>query len=290
VALAAREPGGPVDATARNVKLVLAYDGSDFAGWQRQVNARTVQAVLEEAITRVTGERVTVIGAGRTDAGVHACGQVANFHTTSQLSADDLQRALNALLPASVAVLQAEEVPAEFHARFGAVGKHYRYTLHLGPVRPVFDRERMLHVRAHLNLTAMRRAARALLGEHDFAAFTTHADEAKSTVRRIEDIRIRRNRSRVLVDITGSGFLYGMVRAIVGTLLEVGRGKLPPAALADILASCDRRRAGPTAPAHGLCLVSVRYADDLAEPGARSGRRERRAGPSARGRRKGRGK
>jgi tRNA pseudouridine38-40 synthase len=327
VAPASAEPGGPVRGPARNVKLVLAYDGSGFAGWQRQANARTVQGVLEETIARVTGERVTVNGAGRTDAGVHACGQVANFRTTSRLSADHLQRALNALLPPSVAVVQAEEVPAEFHARFGAVGKHYRYTLSLGPVRPVFDRERVLHVRAHLSLPAMRRAARPLVGEHDFAAFTKQADEAKSTVRHIDDVHIRRNGSRVLVDITGSGFLYGMVRAIVGTLLEVGRGKLTPAALADILASCDRRRAGPTAPAHGLCLMSVRYPEearprrrrtpkaseplgDTRCPGSRKGegraspaenggglvskptrarQRRPRTGSSARGRRKGRG-
>jgi tRNA pseudouridine38-40 synthase len=291
------QPSGPDPARARNVKLVIAYDGTDFAGWQRQANTGTVQGVVEETIARVTGERPTVIGAGRTDAGVHACGQVANFRTTSRLSASELQRALNALLPPSVAVLQAEDVPAEFHARFGALGKHYRYTLYLGPVRPVFDRERVLHVRAHLNLAAMRRAARPLVGEHDFAAFTTHAEEAKSTVRRIEDVSIRRNGSRVLVDIIGSGFLYGMVRAIVGTLLEVGRGKLPPEALADILASCDRRRAGPTAPAHGLCLMSVRYPENAAGARAKRGQGRRRTAPAsgwrapaARGRRKGRGK
>ena len=289
MAPASGQPSALAERPACNLKLVLAYDGTDFAGWQRQENARTVQGVFEEVIARVTGERVTVIGAGRTDAGVHACGQVANFRTTSRLSAENLQRALNALLPPSVAVLEAEEVPAEFHARFGAVGKHYCYTLHLGPVRPVFDRERVLHVRAHLNLPAMRRAAGALVGEHDFAAFTTHAEEAKSTVRRIEEVRIRRNGSRVLVDITGSGFLYGMVRAIVGTLLEVGRGKLPPAAVADILASCDRRRAGPTAPAHGLCLMSVRYPEEVAGGQAKKAQHRSRTAPSARGRRKGRG-
>ena len=248
---------------SRNVKLVLTYDGTDFAGWQRQPNAPTVQQTLEEAIERVTGERVNLIGAGRTDAGVHALAQVANFHTRNRLPASDLGRALNALLPPTVAVLEAREVTPDFHARYRAVGKHYRYTIHNHPVRPVLDRHLVLHVRRRLNLTRMRRAAQGLLGEHDFAAFTTHARLQPSTVRRVHQLSIRRNGQRVLVDIKGSGFLYNMVRAIVGTLIEVGRGKLAAEAVAEVLASGDRRQAGPTAPAHGLCLVSVRYPEEM---------------------------
>jgi len=250
-------------ASTRNIKLVLAYDGTDFAGWQRQRNAVTVQQVLEEAIEHATGEGVTVVGAGRTDAGVHALGQVANFHSVSRLAVAELHRALNALLPPTVAVLEAEEAASDFHARYWAMGKHYRYRLHNGPVRPVLDRHLVLHLRTPLNLRRTRRAARALVGEHDFAAFTTHAREKSNTVRRIEELTIRRRGQRVLVDMTGSGFLYNMVRAIVGTLIEVGRGRLAANAVAEILASGDRSRAGPTAPAHGLCLVSVRYPDAL---------------------------
>lgn len=248
---------------SRNIKLVLAYDGTDFAGWQRQADRPTVQQTVEEVIERVTGERVNLIGAGRTDAGVHALGQVANFHTRSRLPTDDLQRALNALLPRTVAVLEAREVAPEFHARYQAVGKHYRYTIHNHPIRPVLDRHLVLHIRRRLNLTRMRRAARCLVGEHDFAAFTTHARLQSNTVRRVDELSIRRNGPRVLVDIKGSGFLYNMVRAIVGTLIEVGRGRLAPEAVAEILAGGDRRRAGPTAPAHGLCLVSVRYPEEV---------------------------
>ena len=258
---AQRSPG----VRQRNLKLVLTYDGTDFAGWQRQTNGLTVQQVLEEAIERVTGERAGVIGAGRTDAGVHALGQVANFHSGSRLSVAELQRALNAVLPPTVAVVEAEEVADDFHARYHATSKHYRYTIHNGPVRPVLDRNRVLHMRTRLNLTQMRLAARGLVGEHDFAAFARHAREQANTVRSIEELTIRRKGSRVLVDIIGSGFLYTMVRAIVGTLLEVGRGKLPAAAVADILEGRDRRRAGPTAPARGLCLVSVGYPEEEGE-------------------------
>jgi len=260
---------------------VLAYEGTDFAGWQRQRNASTVQQVLEEAIEQVTGERVSVVGSGRTDAGVHALGQVANFHSSSSLPVGELQRALNALLPPTVVVLKAAEVASDFHARYRATGKHYRYRLHNASLRPVFDRHLVLHLRARLNLTRMRRAARALVGEHDFAAFTTHAREEPNTVRRIEELTIHRRGERVLVDIKGSGFLYQMVRAIVGTLVEVGRGKLPAQAVGEILASGDRGRAGPTAPAHGLCLVSVRYPEDVSDLGD---------GACARGRMKGKGR
>ena len=255
-----RSPSAEAD--TRNVKLVLTYDGAGFAGWQRQKNAPSVQQALEEAIARVTGEQPTVVGAGRTDAGVHALGQVANFHTASRLSVAELHRALNGVLPETVAVLEAEEVAPEFHARFGATGKHYRYTIHNAPVRPVLDRHRVLHVRGRVNLTAVRRAARVLVGEHDFAAFTTHAREKENTVRRVEELSVRRNGERVMVDIIGNGFLYNMVRAIVGTLLDVGRGRLTSEGVACILASGDRRQAGPTAPAHGLCLMSVRYPDE----------------------------
>ena len=257
-------------AGTRNVKLVLAYDGTDFAGWQRQKNAPTVQQTLEDSIEQVTGERISVVGAGRTDAGVHALGQVANFHTSSRLSVAELHRALNAVLSPAVAVLEAEEADPDFHARYWATGKHYRYVIHNGPVRPVLERHTVLHLRAHLNLARIRRAARLLVGEYDFAAFTTHARSKDNTVRRVEELSIRRNGERILVDTKGNGFLYNMVRAIVGTLLEVGRGRLPVEAMTEILASGDRRRAGPTAPAQGLCLMSVRY------PSERSDRKDSR--------------
>jgi len=250
------------DADTRNVKLVLTYDGAGFVGWQRQKNAPSVQQALEEAIARVTGEQPTVVGAGRTDAGVHALGQVANFHTASRLSVVELHRALNGVLPATVAVLEAEEVDPAFHSRYRATGKHYRYTIYNATVRPVLERHRVLHVPRRLDLSRVRRAARVLVGEHDFAAFTTHAREKENTVRRVEELNVRRNGERVLVDIIGNGFLYNMVRAIVGTLLDVGRGRLSAEDVADILTSADRRRAGNTAPAHGLCLVSVRYPDE----------------------------
>jgi len=246
----------------RNIKLVLAYDGSDFAGWQRQRNALSVQQALEEAIEQVTGTHAAVHGSGRTDAGVHARGQVANFHTRSLLPVEELQRALNALLPPTVAVLEAEEVGPHFHACFSAVAKHYRYTMWNAPVRPVFERFYTLHIPYKLNLSRMREAARQLVGEHDFAAFATHARSKGNTVRRIHQLTIRRNGVLILVDVKGSGFLYNMVRAIVGTLLEVGRGKLAPADVVEILAARDRRRAGRNVAARGLCLVSVEYPED----------------------------
>lgn len=245
-------------------RFVLEYDGTDFAGWQAQATgARTVQGVLEEAIRRVTGEAVRVVGAGRTDAGVHAEGQLASATIETRLTAQTLARALNAVLPADLAVACASEADADFHALRCAHGKLYRYRIWNGPVRSPLRERTYAWVRAPLDLQAMGRAASAAVGRHDFAAFESRAREhdhraGRSTVRTLRRLDVLGEPgAEVTVEVEGDGFLRYMVRSLVGTLIEVGRGVRPEGDLARILEGRDRRRAGPTAPARGLTLVRV---------------------------------
>lgn len=247
----------PLD--VRTLRLWLEYDGTDFHGWQVQRGKRTVQAEIAKAIQRVTGERVTVYGAGRTDAGVHAHAQAAHFRTRSRISCERLVHALNANLPRDIAIQSVEEAPADFHAQFDAVGKTYRYRVLRRPVRSALRRDRAHWVRRALDLERMRAAAALLVGERDFRAFCTEARTRERTTRRIDRFDIREESDEIVFEISGSGFLYNMVRTLVGTLLWVGMGKLTPADVAAILASKDRRRAGPVAPPQGLTLVDVRY-------------------------------
>jgi tRNA pseudouridine38-40 synthase len=243
----------------RNFKLTLSYDGTDFFGWQRQPDRRTVQQVLEEAIGRLTGFESPTTASGRTDAGVHALGQVVHFYTASRHGPEVFVRALNAMLPPDVRVLDATEVPQSFHATLDAKAKLYRYVIDNGPVADPFQRRYSDHVFLPLDVPAMHRAAQALRGRHDFRSFETHWPNRTSSVRTIFHIAVSRMGRFVWIDVEADGFLYNMVRAIAGTLVQVGTGKWPESRIAEILAAEDRRQAGPTAPPQGLFLVRVRY-------------------------------
>lgn len=248
--------GRPKD---RNICLLLEYDGLPFHGWQVQPQRPTVQATLQEVISRITGERVTVKGSGRTDAGVHALGQVANFFTGSRLKAEEILRAVNSLSPPALSVLAAREVPAEFDAQYSALGKTYRYLLLLRPTRSPLDRDRSWHPPFHINLHRMRKAGRILLGKHDFSAFRSSGCAARDPVRTISRLAVRRQGSRAVIDVAADGFLRHMVRNIVGTLVDIGRGRIAPDSIPAILASADRSLAGAAAPPHGLYLLFVDY-------------------------------
>jgi tRNA pseudouridine38-40 synthase len=245
-------------------KITLAYDGTDFVGWQRQAAGVSIQGLLEDALRELDERDVTVMGAGRTDAGVHALGQVAAFAIERPLAAGAVVRALNARLPHAVRVLSAEEAPASFRARADARSKTYRYRIWNGDVVSPFERRFVWHVPGALDVDAMRAAARTLVGRHDFAALQTAGSDVRTTEREILSSEIQSAlhdpQSPLLTyEVCGTGFLRHMVRAIAGSLVEVGRGHRPPAWMADVLASRDRGQAGPTAPARGLFLVNVAY-------------------------------
>jgi len=243
----------------RNIKLTLEYQGTRYHGWQRQKNAPSIQGHLEQAIKKVTGKKSTVFGAGRTDAGVHARAQVANFKTSSKLSSDVLLRAINAHLPKDIVVKEAEEVGRDFNARKDAHGKVYSYSIYDGPARPALLRDFVYCSRHKLNERKMRQASRFFLGRHDFSAFRTTGSSTKTSVRVIRHINVKRRGNRLTITVEGSGFLYNMVRSLVGTLIEVGRGKIEPGKVKEILDSKDRSLAGPTAPPWGLFLEKVLY-------------------------------
>jgi tRNA pseudouridine38-40 synthase len=245
----------------RNIKLTISYDGTDFNGWQTQPGYRTVQEVLENAIADLTGEpRIRLNASGRTDAGVHAVGQVANFYTASRLPPDKLLRAVNARLPPDVIVRDAAEVPEAFDANHDALRKLYRYVIHDHPVPDVFLRRYCCQSRHRLDAAAMARAAEALKGRHDFRCFETEWPNRMSSVRTITHLAVNRVGDWIWLDVEADGFLYNMVRAIAGTLMYVGRGYWPEAQVAMILEAGDRKLAGPTAPAAGLFLMRVSYA------------------------------
>jgi tRNA pseudouridine38-40 synthase len=245
-------------------KLTVEYDGRGFVGWQRQDNGLSVQQAIEEAVLAFCGEAARLHGAGRTDAGVHALGQVVGCRTPSDLPADVLRRALGAELPQDVVLLEVAEAPDDFHAIRDAVRKRYRYAIHDAPVRDVFQRLYCWHyTHGRLDADAMNRAAEALLGKHDFRSFQSSGAERESSVRTIFEISVRRGRGEaagwITLEVEADGFLYNMVRAIVGTLVEVGRGAQPESWPAEALQAADRSAAGPTAPPQGLFLVRVDY-------------------------------
>ena len=243
-------------------RLLLEYDGADFEGWQAQPSGhRTVQGTLETALQRVTGERVRVTGAGRTDAGVHAEGQVASVALSGAAEPERLQRALNGVLPADLAVRGLEAAADAFDARRDATGKLYRYSVWNAPVPAPLRRRRALWLRRPLDLPAMRRAAADLVGSHDFRSFRAAGSSVRTSVRTLRRLEVRGEAGgAVELWFEGSGFLRYMVRNLVGTLLEVGSGRRDPGGMPVLLAARDRARAGPTAPAHGLTLVEVSYA------------------------------
>jgi tRNA pseudouridine38-40 synthase len=246
----------------RTLKLTLAYDGTNYAGWQRQENATTVQQIVEEALAPLMpepGAPPTVAGAGRTDAGVHALGQVASVHVPITLPAVAVQRALNSRLPADIRVVGAVDAKPGFHARFHAAGKSYRYRIAATPVLSPFDRWFVWHAPWVRDLEAMRRAAAAFVGRHDFASFQARGASVRETVRTIHRLEIREAAGDVVIDIDGDGFLRHMARAIVGTLSEVASGHRAVETMAAVITAANRAAAGPTAPAAGLTLMSVRY-------------------------------
>jgi tRNA pseudouridine38-40 synthase len=252
--------------TTRNIRLVIGYDGSDYCGWQRQNNGRSIQGDIETLLARMCREEVNLHGAGRTDAGVHADGMVAHFHTEARISPANFRRGLNAMLPGAIRVFAVDNVDASFHARFSAIGKEYRYEIFHGPIQPPRLCRYSLHVPGILDLERIRSCLRLLQGTHDFSSFENAGtrDKSKTTgrgaVRTIHAARLLSDGGNGLtLHFHGDGFLRNMIRNMVGTLLEAGRGKLSPQEFAAILAARDRTAAGPTAPAHGLCLTKVLY-------------------------------
>ena len=244
----------------RTLKLTVAYDGSRFVGWQRQAEGESIQGVLEEALARFEGAPVTVHGAGRTDAGVHALGQVASVRVTCAHDSATLTRALNAQLPEDVRVLNVEDAEAEFHARFSARSKTYRYVIRNAPIVMPFERAYVWHLAERLNLDAMQEAAGLVAGTHDFAAFQSVGTESPGSIRTVLRSAVREIEPSLLAyEVTGEGFLRYMVRALTGTLVEIGRGWRDPASMRELLAGGRRADAGATAPPHGLFLVGVDY-------------------------------
>lgn len=244
----------------RTLKLTLQYDGTDYVGWQRQAEGVSIQGLLEDALKPIEGSPVTVHGAGRTDAGVHALGQVASVTLNADLDPTTLARALNAVLPRDVRVASVEEMPDDFHARFSATGKVYQYRIVNGPFASPFIRRYVWHVIPRIDREAVRHAAAALVGTHDFASFQGTGTVVASTERTIRRLETDEGPEGLLIlEIEGNGFLRHMIRNITGTLVEIGLGRWPASAMKDILESRDRSRAGSTAPPHGLFLVKVHY-------------------------------
>lgn len=254
--------------------MTVGYDGTRFAGWQVQPYRNTIQGALEKAIAQVSNERTRVTGSGRTDSGVHAIGQVASFSLRRwRAGADDLMRALNSKLPPDIAVAQVLDAPDEFHAIRDAIGKRYRYQIRVGGPRDAFEHRYRWHLPGPLDIDAMCRAAELIVGQHDFASFQAAGSDRKTTVRNVTALEIVEQpidggagqggamapAVHIAIEIEADGFLYNMVRNIVGTLVEVGRGKRPALWVNDVIASANRDSAGPTAPAHGLFLLYVLY-------------------------------
>ena len=246
----------------RNLKVTICYEGSDFAGWQVQPNQRTIQCEIERALLEIEGKPVRIHGSGRTDAGVHALGQVASFTLENRIPLKNLRKALNCLLPPAIRILEIVEVSPEFHARHSAVAKTYEYRWRRDEICPPFERRYVWHHPYPLDEAAMMRAAPLFEGGRDFRSMATNnGADLLSTVRTIYSSRLERVGPLLIYRVRGSGFLYNMVRNFVGTLLEVGRGNIAADSIPTILEARDRRAAGPTAPAVGLFLVNVEYPD-----------------------------
>jgi len=243
----------------RNIRVTVEYDGTEYYGFQRQPGRRTIQGELEWALTRITKEAVSVVGAGRTDAGVHALGQVVSFATGGTVPTEKIPVALNSLLPRDIVARDAAEVPPEFHARYSAKSRTYNYVILNGKTPSALFGRFSWYVPDDLDLRAMRRAAASLVGVHDFTSFSAADLDGSSRVRELTDLSIRRSGEFVVIELGANAFLHSMARIIVGTLVEVGQGRRKPAEAREILDARDRRLAGRTAPAQGLVLVEVRY-------------------------------
>lgn len=244
--------------TTRNLKLVIHYDGTDYHGWARQPEMATVQGTIEDAIERLTGKTVRVNGSSRTDAGVHALGQVANFFIDSPVPTENYQNALNNLLSCDIAIADVSEMPGDFDAISDTVQKRYDYLINTAPVRPVFARNQW-HRSGQLDIEIMQQGAQQLVGKKDFKSFASAADQRESSVRTITQCQVQQEGCIIKISVAADGFLYNMVRNIVGTLVEIGRGRWQPDDINHILAAKDRNAAGPIAPACGLCLMEIFY-------------------------------
>ncbi len=274
----------------RNIMLTIAYDGSKYRGWQVQPNGRTIQACVESAVRKLTGEQRRVFCASRTDTGVHALGQVANFRMSGRIPVESIRLALQTALPEDILIVSALEVSMKMHATYSAVRKRYRYVIHDGDVCPPFLTNYVYRSRFRLDAEVMAQAAQHLLGTHDFRCFEKHYPNKDSSIRTVMDVSLsrlsvwhpwstshdwlpadrreheHRDQQFIVFEIAADGFLYNMVRAIVGTLTEIGRGKNSPDFMADVIRSMDRAKAGMTAPSGGLYLVQVEYPDELLQP------------------------
>lgn len=244
----------------RNIKITIEYDGKNFPGWQSQPNKVSIQTEIENAIFEVTGEKTEVIASGRTDAGVHALGQVANFHTNTKIETSKIPYAINSKLPNSIVVKEAKEVDERFHSRYNAKGKTYKYIINNNEFPSALDRYREFYMPSHLDKEAMRRALKKFEGEHDFKGFkSSGGSPKKTTVRTITKAEMREHDGKIEIELTGDGFLYNMVRIICGTIVDVGLGKINENEIENIILSGDRTRAGKTLPPHGLYLMKVYY-------------------------------
>ena len=243
----------------RNIKLKIEYDGKDFNGWQKQPNKPNIQGEIERAIYNITKEEVDLIGSGRTDAGVHALGQVANFKTNSNIPIEKLALAINSQLKNSIIIKKAEEVDERFHSRYNAKHKTYRYIINNSPCGTAIYRNLEYCFPIKLDVAKMQEAAKYFEGEHDFKAFKSSGTSAKNSVRTIYNASVKQEGEKIIIELTGNGFLYNMVRIISGTLLDVGLQKIKPEEVKNIIEEKDRQKAGKTLPAHGLYLVEVKY-------------------------------
>lgn len=243
----------------KRVKLTIAYDGTNYCGWQIQPNGITIEEVVNKALRKLTGENITVIGASRTDSGVHAMGNVAVFDTETTIPSERIAMAVNRILPEDIVVVKSEEVALDFHPRYCECEKTYEY--HIVNTRTLIPTKRLTNyfVSYELDIEKMRKGAEYLLGEHDFASFCNIKTDVENTVRTVKELEILKNNEEITIRISGNGFLYNMVRIIVGTLIRVGRGFYQPEQVKEILEAKNRKVAGVTAPPHGLMLMEIRY-------------------------------
>lgn len=243
----------------KRVRLIVAYDGTNYHGWQVQKNGITIESELNRCLTELLQEPIEVIGASRTDAGVHAMGNVAVFDTCSRMPAEKISYALNQRLPEDIRIQKSEEVDADWHPRYCDSRKTYEYRIYRGEFPMPLKRLYALHIYYNVDLEKMREAAKFFVGEHDFKSFCQVGAQVKSTVRTVYDVSIIEEGADLVIRVTGGGFLYNMVRIMAGTLLEVGKGKIEPGQIPEIIQAKDREAAGPTAPAHGLTLIKYEF-------------------------------
>ena len=246
----------------RNIKLTIEYDGKDFNGWQKQPDKLNIQGTIEKAIERVTGEIVELTASGRTDAGVHSLGQVANFKTNTNIPIEKIPVAINSQLKKSIVIKKAEEVDEKFHSRLSCKRKTYRYIINNSPEGSAIYRNLETHIPYKLNVEKMKEAIKYFIGEHDFKAFKASGTSSKSSARTIYDAKVYEDKERIFIELTGNGFLYNMVRIIAGTLVDVGSGKIIPEDIVNIINSKKRENAGKTLPPQGLYLLNVDYSEE----------------------------